>query len=101
MKLTFITTLLILSCSAQAQNTLQRNTNSLRSDSINKEIIRYVTPSGEGENVTWDLSQMEVEENPDTTSIAIYDMRDRVLWDDNGTLATYRQGTDSLLIARM
>lgn len=101
MKLTLISTLLILSCSAQAQNTLQRNTNSLRADSINKEIINYVVPTGEGENVIWDFSQKENEETPDTTCISIYDVKDRILWDDNGSMATFKKNNDSLLIARM
>lgn len=91
MKPTLISTLLILSCSAQAQNTLQRNTNSLRADSINKEIINYVVPTGEGENVIWDFSQKENEETPDTTCISIYDVKDRILWDDNGSMATFKK----------
>jgi len=100
MRTTIITALLILPFCVHAQIKLQSITNALRADSINKETICYVAPFGEGENVTWDLSQIQTEETPDTTSIAIYDIGDRVLWDDNGRMDTYTQSADSLLMVR-
>lgn len=81
------------------QNTLERKYNSLRPDSINKEIIPYFDAGCEGENVTWDFSA-DNETPCDTTLFAIYYTGNKILWDYNGSLDTYFQRNDSLLLCR-
>ena len=100
MKAIITTWLFLVGTFASAQNILSSKYNALRSDSLNNEIIPYVEAGYEGENVVWDFTSIEYDEEPDTTNACIYNVDDRLLWDCNGFMTTYRQTIDSLLICR-
>ena len=96
-----ITTYLLLVCTfASAQNVLTRKYNALKPDSLNKEIISSFDVGGEGYNVIWDFSNMDFDDNTDTTSVRLYHIDNRFLWCDNGTMATFHQDTDTLFMSR-
>lgn len=103
MKVLLLLTSLWASCCGvtQAQNILTYSCNSLRPDSINKEIVPYFDAGCEGENVTWDFSSDDDISPRDTTLYTIYDMGGKIAWDNNGSLDTYLQRNDSLLLCRM
>lgn len=83
-----------------AQYRLSLVHNSLCPDSLNSEIILPFDVGCEGENVTWDFSDADYDDNPDTTTVNLYCLSDRILWDNNGAMTTFRQVADSLLIIR-
>lgn len=83
-----------------AQNTLSTLTNSLRPDSVGKEVMNFLDPDCSGENVCWDFSKMEVQDAKAAT-MQLYDLTDKLLWDENGSLITYMPSADSLLISRI
>ena len=87
-------------CAVYSQNTLSIANNSLRPDSINGTVIPFVDYGIEGENVIWDFSEIALEDS-DTTCISLYECDDRMLWDESGSLTTYRCNGDSLLITRI
>lgn len=45
---------LLISSAAYAQNTLSYQTNSLRQDSVEKEVINFIEPGCSGQDVLWD-----------------------------------------------
>ena len=55
-KTIIIQALLLLSSATYAQNTLSTATNSLRPDSVGKEVMNFMDPGCLGENVCWDFS---------------------------------------------
>lgn len=98
--LALIVLLWVSSTQIHAQHSLRFDCNAIRPDSINRIPMPYFDAGCEGENVTWDFSHEDYDANPDTTSVSLYDMKNRLLWDDNGTMTTYRQTGDSLIICR-
>lgn len=95
-----IQALLLLSSATYAQNTLSTATNSLRPDSVGKEVMNFLDPGCSGENICWDFSNIEVQ-NTKAATMLLYDLTDKLLWDENGSLVTYKPSTDSLLISRI
>lgn len=98
-KLLFVITM-FAPCAVFSQNILSFTNNTLRPDSINGIVIPYVDYEIEGENVIWDLSETDTEDS-DTTCISLYEFDDRMLWDESGSLTTYRYNADTLLITRV
>ena len=99
-KTIIIQALLLLSSATYAQNTLSTQTNSLRPDSVGKEVMNFLDPGCSGENVCWDFSNIEVQ-NAKAAAMQLYDFSDRIVWDENGSLVTYKPSADSLLISRI
>ena len=99
-KPTILFALFLLSSATYAQNTLSTQTNSLRPDSVGKEVMNFLDPGCSGENVCWDFSKIETQDAK-AAAMQLYDLSDRTVWDENGSLVTYKPSTDSLLISRM
>lgn len=95
-----ILALLLFSSATYAQNTLSSQTNSLRPDSVGKEVINFLEPGCSGQDVLWDFSDLEPRDSK-ACSMQLYSLTDRLLWDESGSLVTYLPSADSLLISRI
>lgn len=96
----FLTLACLVHVSLHSQNHLSSIHNALRPDSLNSQTIPLFDIGCEGENVTWDYSDADIGDMPDTTAVCLYALGEKYLWDDNGAMTTYRQPGDTLLIIR-